>query len=143
MGTSTVLDPTTSLPSGCRMTDVPATVVPGPPGTRVAPLIATADPDGAAVNARPSTEKVFGAGVCPAALMVLDPTTKFPPMPKLIGVPEMLVAGPPATRVAPSTTTLDGNGPAVKVNPSAVIMLDVGVSGESFTVDDPPIKPPS
>ena len=127
MGIGRVWDPTRSFPFGWRLMEVPDIVAPGPPGTKVVPSMATADADGTAVNVRPPTPKVFGGGVCAARLMVLDPTIKFPPVFKLIGVPEIVVPALPATRVAPSTTIDDAEGPAVIVNPPKVRVFAIGV----------------
>lgn len=138
--TSIVLDPTTSFPSGWRLTEVPDITVPGPPGTKLALSIATADADDTVVNVRPSKVNAPGDGVCAAKLIVLDPRTKLPSGFSLTGVPDMTVPAPPGRMSIPPITTEDADGTAAKVKPSTIRMLDAGILGDRFLVDASFIK---
>jgi len=107
-------------------TGVPAIVVPGPPGVRVMPPIAT-PPDGSVVIFWPAIVARTGA-VEGAILMgiVLLPTTS-PDGPSETGVPNIVIAEAPGAKGVPSTSMPDD--PAVTLSPPTTTMGEVSFDG--------------
>lgn len=99
--TASVLLPTTNpAPEGCRLTNVPATETPGPPAEMVVPAIANAEGLGVKIW----SPIVMGVGDSSGGAEApntnaLPPTTNLAPDGcKLITVPAIVIAGPPADK---------------------------------------------
>ncbi|MCJ1424629.1 hypothetical protein MMC29_002517 [Sticta canariensis] len=142
VASGTSRDPTTRLlPPVSRLTEIPETVTPDPPGMRVEPSITT--PDGWAVKVKRPMVNMLGAEVCAGRLIVDVPmisiSESFPAF-KLICVPEILAPGPPGRRVVPSIMIAEDS--EVKVKPPAVSMLGAEVWAGRLMVDVPTISTP-
>ena len=125
-----VLEPTTNCPAVSRDIIVPSIAVPGAPGLRVLPAIATAF--GAAVIAWPAIV-VISVGT-PGARGIVDVPTTRADEPKWIGVPDTVIGGDPLVRVVPASATASDK--AVITWPAIVAVTGFG-SPERGTVDVP------
>ena len=109
-------------PAEPTLIGVPLIVVPGPPLLKVMPSTAI-NPLGSIVNTWLSVVTTLGGGVCRG--MVLVPMMK-PPDPTLMGVPLIVVPGPPLLKVIPLIAIIL-LGSIVYTCPSAVMAAGVGV----------------
>lgn len=119
-------------------THVPEMVAAGPPAERVLPDMIT--PPGTAVRVWPATVKAEELGVGVGRAIVDVPTTR-PELPNTIGVPDMVIAGPPGESVLPENTTPLGT--AVKVCPAIVRAEELPASVGRATIDVPTTRPES
>src|SRR5204862_5751193 len=100
---------------------VPETVMAGPPGTRVWPPTTNVPPEFAVIVCPPTVS----TPPLPMIGTVLDPTTTaVPPGARLIGVPAVVMAGPPGETVWPPTAKPPAEF-AVMVWPPAVRTVGV------------------
>ena len=107
---STVLDPTTNVPSVPRLTTVPASVTAGPPSSTV--VLPMAKPVGFAVKTCPPTVKTDDGN----STVLPSITAAVPPGATDIVSPEIVIAGAPAvmgTLMSGSVTTMSCCGPKV------------------------------
>jgi len=132
-----VLDPTTTaVAPGARLIGVPETVMATPPGVSVWPSTIT-PLAGSAVMVWPPTVSTSGTLSPPIIGAVLDPTTTaVAPGARLIGVPEIVMAGLPGASVWPPTV-ISPVGFAVTVSPPMVRTVGMPLLPIIGTVLDP------
>ena len=106
--------PISKTPPVSSRIGVPEMVSPGPPAERVVPSIGNAV--GLAVKVCPPTVNTIG--FAEGIVMALVPMSKIPPVSRRIGVPDIVMPGPPAERVVPSIGNVVGL--AVKIWPPTV-----------------------
>jgi hypothetical protein len=128
---SVVLLPTIRLPEGSRLIGIEETEMPAPPAVRA--VLSIARPDGFAVRVTPLIVKVEdGPKVCwiGGRRVVLLPTSLFNGA-RVVGVPETVIAEPPATREVSSIARPEGL--VVKV---ASLNAKVADAGEDWWAKD-------
>ena len=111
-----VLLPIFRRPEGPKLTIVPSTVAPGPPAEIVVPSMENAV--GLGVKTWAPIVYAVGETSLTGRDIVLPPISKMPEAPSLIGVPSIVIPGPPAEMVVPSIEKAVGLG--VKTSPPTV-----------------------
>lgn len=107
LNSAIVLDPTIKVPEGWTLMTVPWTVTAGPPAEMVVPAIVRAEESGLSVNVWPASVYVLPRG---RRLVVELPIAKAPDGPRLMTVPPIVRAGPPADMVVPAIENEEGSG---------------------------------
>ena len=130
-----VLEPTTNWPASSRDSTVPSIVVPGAPGLREVPAMATAV--GAAVIAWPAIVVMSCVGAGDTKDTVLEPTTRADGS-KCIGVPDTVMGGAPGVKVVPATAM--AFEAAVMTCPAMLVVIGIGALGVKGNVDVPMTK---
>lgn len=103
-----VLDPIIKVPEGWTLMTVPCTVTAGPPAEMVVPAIVTAEESEFIVNVWPASAYVLPSGG--RRLVVELPIANAPDAPRLMTVPLIVRAGPPADIVVPAMEIEEGFG---------------------------------